>query len=57
MILYFSGRCCGTYEIPSRPETVLKKVSIMMSYKYARKDDMKRFMSIIKSRKKKGKGK
>ena len=54
MILYFSGRCCCTYAIPSRPETILKNkaASIMMSYSYAKKADIKRFNNIIKSRRK-----
>lgn len=54
MILYFSGRCCGSYDIPSRPETILPEIAcVMMSYKYAKKADIKRFMNIVKSRRKK----
>jgi len=51
MILYFSGRCCGEYDIPSRPETVLERESnIMMSYRYAKHEDKKRFKRIYKAR-------
>ena len=54
MILYFSGRCCGTYDIASRPETILKKkkACIMMSYTYTPKEDIKRFKTYKKEKKK-----
>ena len=54
MILYFSGRYCGNYDIPSRPETIMKKdtASIMMSYRYAKKEDIKRLENLVKSRRK-----
>lgn len=52
MILYFSGRCCGEYiGIPSRPELLFSKANIMMTYTYAPKADIRRFMRIVNSRK------
>ena len=53
MILYYSGRCCGEYDnLPSRPEDLLREAYIMMSYRYAQKDDLKRFLKIVDRRKK-----
>lgn len=52
MIMYYSGRCCGEYEgLPSRPEYLFPKTSLMMSYVYAKKDDLKRFLKIVNKRK------
>ncbi len=52
MILYFSRRCCGEYiGIPSRPELLFSKANIMMTYTYAPKADIRRFMRIVNSRK------
>jgi len=58
MIFYYSGRCCGSYDIPSRPEHFPRlNLSIMMSYRYAKKDDFKRFKVIIRNRKRKNENK
>lgn len=41
--------------MPSRPEYLFPKTTIMMSFRYAPKDDRKRFMGIVNSRIKKNK--
>ena len=53
MIFYFSGRCAGEYkDIPAKPEFLYgSNANIMMSYRYARKEDLQRFLNIAKKRK------
>lgn len=51
MILYYSGRCRGEYDLPSRPEYLFSKTNLMMSFRYARKEDLKRFLKIVNKRK------
>jgi len=52
MIYCFSGRCAGNYHpIKYRPEHFIG-TSMMMSYRYARKEDLKRLINLFKLRKK-----
>ena len=55
MILYYSGRCAGKYDLPSKPELLFRETYIMMSFTYAPKADIKRFLTIVGSRNKKQK--